>query len=102
MKLDRATPRLILGHALLLATLTVVALSGSAAEALQASTSKSCAPPRGPGDKAVHSTGLQVGSISCPVGRKVALACTRFTYGHRGVCSAVGYRWHCTSTHPPG
>jgi hypothetical protein len=57
-----------------------------------------CALPRGPGDSAVHSTDLRVQNISCSVGRKVALACTRFTYGHSGICAAVGYRWRCTST----
>lgn len=61
-----------------------------------------CAPPRGPGDSAVHSTDLDVQNITCSVGRKVALACTRFTYGHSGICAAVRYRWRCTSTSPPG
>jgi hypothetical protein len=50
----------------------------------------------------VHSTKLRVTNISCRAGRKVALACRRFTYGRAGLCSAVGYRWRCTSTKPPG
>jgi hypothetical protein len=61
-----------------------------------------CAPPRGPGDDEQHSINLRVENIDCTAGRKVALACTRFTYGHSGICSAVGHRWRCTSTHPPG
>jgi hypothetical protein len=61
-----------------------------------------CALPRGPGDRAAHSTDLDVHNISCSVGRKVALACTRFTYGHSGICAAAGYRWRCTSTSSPG
>ena len=65
-------------------------------------TVRRCAPPRGPGDTAVHSESLRVRNISCRVGRRVALACTRFTYGRSGVCVAVGYRWRCTSTNPPG
>lgn len=64
------------------------------------STIQTCAPPRGPGDRSVHSKNLRVKNISCKVGRRVALACTRFTYGDSGVCSAVGYQWRCTSTDP--
>jgi hypothetical protein len=67
-----------------------------------ASAIRRCAPPRGPGDTAIHSKSLRVRNVSCRVGRKVALACRRFTYGHSGVCVAVGYRWRCTSTKPPG
>lgn len=61
-----------------------------------------CAPPRGPGDSAVHSKDLRVENITCSVGRRVALACVRFTYGQSGRCSAIGYRWRCTSTKPAG
>lgn len=81
-----------------LSTLAVVAASCGSAHRI----SRACAPPRGPGDSAVHSKDLRVRNISCTIGRKVALACTRFTYGHSGTCSAVGYRWRCTSTKPPG
>jgi hypothetical protein len=59
-------------------------------------------PPRGPNDTAVHSRDLHVAGVSCTAGRRVALACTRFTYGHSGTCDAVGERWHCTSTKPGG
>jgi hypothetical protein len=61
-----------------------------------------CAPPPGPGDSLVHSRDLRVKQITCSAGRKVALACARFTYGHSGLCSSSGFRWRCTSTHPPG
>jgi hypothetical protein len=57
-----------------------------------------CDPPRGPGDNARHSAGLGVERVSCDVGREVALACVRFTYGRSGTCSAAGYRWKCRST----
>ena len=67
-----------------------------------ASAIRRCAPPRGPGDTAVHSKNLRVRNVSCSAGRKVALACRRFTYGHSGVCAAFGYRWRCTSTNPLG
>jgi hypothetical protein len=40
--------------------------------------------------------------MTCAVGRKVALACSKFTYGHSGTCAAARNRWRCTSTHPPG
>jgi hypothetical protein len=43
-----------------------------------------------------------VRNIGCSAGRKVSLACRRFTYGHSGICAAVGYRWRCTSTNPQG
>jgi hypothetical protein len=68
----------------------------------QSSVVRRCAPPRGPGDTAVHSKSLRVRDISCRAGRRVALACRRFTYGRSGVCVALGYRWRCTSTNPPG
>jgi hypothetical protein len=61
-----------------------------------------CAPPRGPGDNAVHSTNLRVTNITCAAGRAVALACRRFTYGRSGSCAAAGSQWRCTSTSPPG
>jgi hypothetical protein len=73
----------------------------SAVVVAQAKSLTRCAPPRGPGDKGVHSADLRVENINCAAGRTVALACTRFTYGHSGVCWSVGYRWRCTSTHPP-
>jgi hypothetical protein len=61
-----------------------------------------CAPPRGPGDRAAHSTDLRVQNMTCSVGRRVALACARFTYGHSGTCAAAGHRWRCTSTSQRG
>jgi hypothetical protein len=61
-----------------------------------------CEPPRGPRDKAIHSANLLVANISCNAGRNAALACRSFTYGRSGTCSTAGYRWHCTSTSPPG
>jgi hypothetical protein len=76
--------------------------SGTTATAGAISTVQRCAPPRGPGDLAIHSTDLRVTSITCAVGRKVALTCHKFTYGHSGTCSAASYRWRCTSTKPPG
>jgi hypothetical protein len=69
---------------------------------LAAPTTRSCAPPRGPGDASVHSRSLRVTYISCGTGRKVALSCVRFTYGRSGVCSAVGLRWRCTSAKTAG
>ena len=59
-----------------------------------------CAPPRGPGDQAVHSAALRVHGITCAAGRRLALACTRFTYGRSGPCTAIGERWSCVSTKP--
>jgi hypothetical protein len=67
-----------------------------------ASTGRFCDPPRGPGDSAVHSRNLRVTGITCATGRRVALSCHRFSYGHAGTCLAGGYRWRCTSTNPPG
>jgi hypothetical protein len=61
-----------------------------------------CAPPHGPEDAAVHSKSLRVRNISCRAGRRLALRCRRFTYGHSGVCTAIGYGWRCTSTNPSG
>src|ERR1700704_5289068 len=74
----------------LVAVVGVAVGSGSSATAGATSTVRRCAPPRGPGDHAIHSTDLRVTSITCAVGRKVALACQRFTYGHSGTCSAAG------------
>jgi hypothetical protein len=58
---------------------------------------KSCRPPLGPGDNRVHSSNLRALNISCPVARKVALSCARFTYGKSGTCQAAGFRWACSS-----
>jgi hypothetical protein len=85
--------------------LLTVCVLGAAVAASSASTgraARTCAPPRGPGDSAVHSKDLRVANITCTTGRKVALACVRFTYGAAGACSAAGGRWHCTSTMLPG
>jgi hypothetical protein len=90
---------------LALALVLVVGLAvawGTTATAGATSAAQRCASPRGPGDQAIHSTDLRVTSITCAVGRKVALTCHRFSYGHSGTCSAAGYRWRCTSTKPPG
>ena len=83
-------------------TVLVLAVGCGSATSAPRSAIQRCVPPRGPGDSSVHSQNLRVKNISCGVGRKVALACLRFTYGHPGLCSAVGYRWRCTSTNPPG
>jgi hypothetical protein len=85
--------------ALTLLGLAVACGSGTAG---QTPVVRRCAAPRGPGDTAVHSKNLRVQEVTCIVGRKVALACVRFTYGHSGLCSTAGYRWRCTSTNPPG
>jgi len=83
------------------ATLLAAVACGMGA-ARPTSVVRRCAPPRGPGDSAVHSKSLHVRNISCRAGRTVALTCRRFTYGHSGVCAAVGYRWRCTSTNLRG
>jgi hypothetical protein len=84
-------------------SLAVVAVIGAYAPApAKSAAARACAPPRGPGDNLVHSKNLHVKNITCKVGRTVALACTRFTYGHAGTCAAAGRRWHCTSTKPAG
>jgi hypothetical protein len=83
----------------LLVGLLVGCASGNAGPT---SAGRMCAPPRGPGDSSVHSRDLRVKQITCTAGRKVALACVRFTYGHGGLCSAIGFRWRCTSTRPSG
>lgn len=80
----------------------LAAVACGTATAGPTSLARTCAPPRGPGDTAVHSKSLRVRNISCRAGRRVALACRRFTYGHSGMCAAVGFRWRCTSTSPPG
>jgi hypothetical protein len=81
----------------------VACLAASSASAgVHASVTRMCVPPVGPGDKARHSVNLRVTNISCEAGRLVALACARFSYGHSGTCTAVGYRWRCTSTKPAG
>jgi len=82
--------------------LLAVAVACGTGTAAPTSSIRRCAPPRGPGDTAVHSKSLRVRKITCRAGRRVALACRRFTYGHSGVCAAVGYRWRCTSTNPLG
>ncbi len=84
------------------AALLILAAGCGSGGAAPKSAIQRCAPPRGPGDNEQHSINLQVENIGCNAGRKVALACTRFTYGHSGICTAVGYRWRCTSTYPPG
>jgi hypothetical protein len=43
-----------------------------------------------------------VTGITCRVGRKVALACHRLSYGAAGSCAAAAYRWRCRSTNPVG
>ena len=83
-------------------SLFIAVIAVSSASASQVSETRQCAPPRGPGDTARHSANLRVENITCADGRKVALACVRFTYSHAGSCSAVGYRWRCTSTKPSG
>jgi hypothetical protein len=69
---------------------------------VHASVQRRCVPPRGPGDGAIHSDGLRVAHITCVAGRRVALACVRFSYGRSGICRAAGERWRCTSTKPTG
>jgi len=91
--------RVALMFGILLIAFVVGCTSGNAAST---SAGRRCAPPRGPGDSSVHSRDLRVNQITCSAGRKVALACARFTYGHAGHCSAIGFRWRCTSTHPAG
>jgi hypothetical protein len=94
--------RIAVGLALSVLVFVNPAVAGTSASLVPESTVLGrCAPPRGPGDNGVHSTSLRVENISCSIGRAVALACTRFTYGHSGICRSTGYRWHCTSTHPP-
>jgi hypothetical protein len=83
--------------ALLVAAVAVVAGCGSNGSALH-----SCAPPRGPGDTAVHSTDLRAHDLGCAGARKVALACARWTYGSSGTCTALGARWRCTSDEGEG
>jgi hypothetical protein len=95
-------PRGILGALAAGAVLVAAVVSIVPTAAADTSLARRCAPPRGPGDTAVHSTNLRVTNITCNVGRRVALTCVRFTYGHSGTCVAVGYRWRCTSTKPPG
>src|SRR6266705_1290280 len=67
----------IRASALPLTLLVFVCCGGASTSAILA-----CAPPRVTGDSAVHRTDLRVKNASCSVGRKVALACVRFTYGH--------------------
>lgn len=85
-----------------LTVVLAIACAGVAAGTAHASAQRLCVPPRGPGDSAIHSRDLRVKGITCVAGRRVALACVRFTYGHAGTCVAAGYRWRCRSTKPPG
>jgi hypothetical protein len=61
-----------------------------------------CTPPRGPGDNQFHSANLRVENTSCAVGRRVALACTRYTYGTSGTCLVAGASWYCSSRQSGG
>ena len=91
------------GLAVILGSLLVAVVVGCASgNAASTSVGRRCVPPRGPGDSSVHSRDLGVKQITCSAGRKVALECARFTYGRAGVCSAIGFRWRCTSTHSSG
>jgi len=85
-----------------LALVFALALAAVAAGSAEALAQRLCVPPLGPGDNARHSTDLRVKGITCVAGRRVALRCVRFTYGHAGTCFAAGYRWRCRSTKPPG
>ena len=85
-----------------IALVLTATLTSFAAASAHASPQRLCVPPLGPGDNARHSTALRVKGITCVAGRKVALACVRFTYGRSGTCVAAGYRWRCRSTKPPG
>jgi hypothetical protein len=91
-----------LGHAVSALAAVTLATAILCSGLGRAAEPKTCAPPRGPGDTLVHSRDLRVVNITCSVGRAIALACTRFTYGHSGICSAAGYSWRCTSSKPPG
>jgi len=70
--------------------------------ALPVPVTRTCASPRGPGDRLLHSRSLRVFGITCSVGRDVALACTRFTYGRSGSCAVAGYAWRCISSKGSG
>lgn len=63
---------------------------------------KTCAPPRGPNDRNVHSTPLLVHGLDCAAARGLALRCARFSYGRSGRCAASGKRWFCSSVRRPG
>jgi hypothetical protein len=89
--------RICVGVTLLVAGLVATSVSS----APYGTTARRCVPPVGPGDSARHSVNLVVVNIGCATGRRIALACARFSYGHAGTCSAAGYRWHCTSTKLP-
>jgi hypothetical protein len=65
-------------------------------------TVESCAPPRGPGDRQVHSANLRVTRIGCDAGRRVVLSCVRWTYGRSGTCMSAGVRWVCSSERATG
>src|SRR5689334_620411 len=92
------------GHWAALLLVVALALAGFAVpvSAFHASAARACAPPRGPGDNFVHSSGLRVKGVSCATGRRVVLSCARFTYGRSGSCAAAHRKWYCTSTRPPG
>jgi hypothetical protein len=77
----------------------VVIAAGVGLTTASPAMAKACASPRGPGDNNVHSHGLTTHHLSCSRGRRVALSCTRFTFGHSGKCSALGRTWSCKSRH---
>ena len=82
----------------LLLVLTCSALMIVSATSASGRSFVACVPPVGPGDALRHSVNLRVVSVPCSTGRKVALGCSRFSYGHAGICSAAGIRWRCGST----
>jgi len=77
-----------------------VALTSGSATASHAFTK--CLPPVGPGDVSHHSDDLRVAYVTCSTGRRVALRCRQFSYGHAGTCPAGLVRWDCTSTNSAG
>jgi hypothetical protein len=96
----QAVPNVKLAVAIVL--VAAAAASSVACSSTHATTTRKCIPPLGPGDEARHSMNLRVTNVGCETGRLVALACAPFSYGHSGTCTAVGFRWRCTSSKPFG
>jgi hypothetical protein len=101
-KLGRAYIPVVPNLKLAAAAVLVGGLAASSFAGAYVTATQTCVPPRGPGDQARHSVNLRVTNIGCEAGRRVALACARYSYGHSGGCIAVGYRWRCMSTKPLG
>ena len=62
-----------------------------------ATAARSCSPPRGPGDRLIHSGHVRIRNYNCRSARRLMIHCDRFSYGHSGHCNFHHLDWYCTS-----